>query len=167
MTKDTEISCHICMSRWWMALPYLFGQRHEVGWRCRLVDPSATKKRREVSFGQVVPFSSPIWTSYSSVLEELLSLSWRIASLWILVSTWWDHPVSVRIRIEHYWTSVCCSLLCFDTLDAGQASIRRGPSVANGEESDTTVRKQKDSPFHDDLRDVRQQRAPRQDNFVS
>ena len=76
-------------------------------------------------------------------------------------------PVSVRIRIEHYWTSVCCSLLCFDTLDAGQASMSRGPSVADGEESDTTVRKQKDFSFHDDLRNVWSQLAPRQDKFVT
>ena len=76
MTKDTEISSHICMSRWWMAIPYLFNHRYEVGRRCRLVDSSATKKRKKISFVQVVPFSSLIWTSYSSALEELLSLSW-------------------------------------------------------------------------------------------
>ena len=76
MTNDTEISSHICMSRWRMAIPYLFGHRYEVGRRCRLVDPSATSKRQKISFVQVVPFSSLIWTSYSSALEELLSLSW-------------------------------------------------------------------------------------------
>ena len=63
------------MSRWWMALPYLFGHRHEVGWRCRFIDPSATKKKQKVSFVQVVSFSSLICTSLAVMPLELEALS--------------------------------------------------------------------------------------------